>query len=119
MNGSLDTALAVRAKFFRGLADRSRLALLLALRSGEKTVSQLCEETGLSRTNVSSHLACLKDCGLVLSRHEWRHIYYRLVDAKISMLLSASEELVAEHAQRIAHCVNYALDHGREAGTGK
>ncbi|SHJ74133.1 hypothetical protein [Alicyclobacillus tolerans] len=36
MNATIATALSVRAKFFRGLADPSRLALLLALRQGDK-----------------------------------------------------------------------------------
>ncbi|WP_081841462.1 ArsR/SmtB family transcription factor [Alicyclobacillus macrosporangiidus] len=107
MSATVDTALSVRAKFFRGLADPSRLALLLALRQGEKTVSMLSEETGLSQSNVSNHLACLKDCGLVLNRQEWRHVYYRIADEKILRLLSLADEVVAENAQRIAGCVNY------------
>ena len=107
MSASIDTALAVRAKFFRGLADPSRLALLLALRTGEKTVSVLSEETGLSQSNVSNHLACLKDCGLVLHRQEWRYVYYRIADEKILTLLSVADEVVSENAQRIADCVNY------------
>lgn len=104
---SLDTGLAVRAKFFRGLADPSRLALLLALRNGEKTVSMLSEETGLSQSNVSNHLACLKDCGLVLNRQEWRHVHYRIADEKILALLAVADEVVSDNAQRIADCVNY------------
>jgi len=104
---TIDTALSVRAKFFRGLADPSRLALLLALRQGEKTVSTLSAETGLSQSNVSNHLACLKDCGLVLNRQEWRHVYYRIADEKILHLLNVADEVVADNAQRIADCVNY------------
>ncbi|KRW90675.1 TrmB family transcriptional regulator [Alicyclobacillus tengchongensis] len=107
MSTTIDTALSVRAKFFRGLADPSRLALLLALRQGEKTVSTLSAETGLSQSNVSNHLACLKDCGLVLNRQEWRHVYYRIADEKILHLLNVADEVVADNAQRIADCVNY------------
>lgn len=107
MSTTVDTALSVRAKFFRGLADPSRLTLLLALRQGEKTVSSLSAETGLSQSNVSNHLACLKDCGLVLNRQEWRHVYYRVADKKILHLLNVADEVVADNAQRIADCVNY------------
>ncbi|MCL6442661.1 MAG: metalloregulator ArsR/SmtB family transcription factor [Alicyclobacillus sp.] len=102
-----DDALALRAKFFRGLADASRLALLLALREGEKTVSTLVDETGLTQSNVSGHLACLKDCGLVVSRQEWRHVYYRIADDNIERLLSVADDILTENAQRIADCVNY------------
>lgn len=110
MSTTVDTVLSVRAKFFRGLADPSRLTLLLALRQGEKTVSSLSAETGLSQSNVSNHLACLKDCGLVLNRKEWRHVYYRVADKKILHLLNVADEVVADNAQRIADCVNYCAN---------
>lgn len=110
MSVSIDTGLAVRAKFFRGLADPSRLAILLVLRTGEKTVGTLSEETGLSQSNVSNHLACLKDCGLVLKRQEWRHVYYRIADPKIQSMLSMADSIVTENAQRIADCVNYCVN---------
>jgi DNA-binding transcriptional ArsR family regulator len=118
MSVSVGSALSVRAKFFRGLADPSRLALLLVLRNGEKTVSILSEETGLSQSNVSNHLACLKDCGLVLNRQEWRHVYYRIADEKILHLLSVADEVVTENAQRIADCVNYCVSEEKGGDKG-
>lgn len=98
--------LALQAKFFRGFADPSRLALLLALREGEKTVGELVAETGLSQSNASGHLACLRDCGLVESRQEWRRVFYRLADPRIHELLRTAEALVAATAERIYACVN-------------
>jgi ArsR family transcriptional regulator, cadmium/lead-responsive transcriptional repressor len=110
-----DEALALRAKFFRGLADASRLALLLALREGEKTVSTLVEETGLTQSNVSGHLACLKDCGLVISRQAWRNVYYRLSDERVEELLRAADDILAITAERVSRCVNYCTDNIKEA----
>ncbi len=100
------SGLASRAKFSRGLADPSRLALLEALRDAERTVSELVAATGLTQSNVSGHLACLKDCGLVESRQEWRHVYYRLADARIEQLLAAADGILAATAQRVYACVN-------------
>jgi len=100
-----DSTLSLRAKFFRGLADPSRLALLEALRGGEQTVSALVAETGLSQSNVSGHLACLKDCGLVESRQEWRHVYYRLADTDVEHLLTAADRVLATTAQRVLTCI--------------
>jgi DNA-binding transcriptional ArsR family regulator len=62
---ALADGLAVQARLFRGLAESSRLALLQALRDGERTVGELVALTGLSQSNASGHLACLRDCGLV------------------------------------------------------
>src|SRR5687767_6883712 len=50
-----------RAVLLHGLADRSRLSLVEALARGARRVSDLVEETGLSQSNVSRHLACLWD----------------------------------------------------------
>ena len=43
------TSLALKAKFFRGLADSSRLAVIEALRDGSRNVTQIMEITGLSQ----------------------------------------------------------------------
>lgn len=110
-----DSMLALRAKFFRGLADPSRLALLEALRGGERTVSALVAATGLTQSNVSGHLACLKDCGLVESRKEWRHVYYRLADERIEQLLVAADGVRAATALRVLACVN--IPDGPDWGT--
>jgi DNA-binding transcriptional ArsR family regulator len=56
---------ALKAKLFRGFSDTSRLAILEKLRAGPLTVGALVEKTGLSQSNVSNHLGCLRDCGLV------------------------------------------------------
>ena len=62
------------AKLFRGFADPSRLAILQALRDGPRSVGQLVATTGLSQPNVSNHLACLRDCGLVASERVGRRV---------------------------------------------
>lgn len=102
-----DLSLALKAKLFRGLADPSRLALLEALRAGERTVSELTEATGLSQPNASSHLACLRDCGLVLSRQEGRFVYYSLADERIDAALRAAEVILAGVAERMYACTRY------------
>jgi DNA-binding transcriptional ArsR family regulator len=96
--------LPLRAKFFRGLADPSRLALLEALRDGEHTVGELMAATGLSQSNASGHLACLRECGLVASRQEWRHVYYRLAGPAVEHLLAAADLVLSSMADRLAAC---------------
>src|SRR5947209_6329959 len=105
-----EPTLSLEAKLFRGFADPSRLALLLALRDGEKTVGELATETGLLQSNASGHLACLRECGLVESRQEWRRVFYRLADPRVAELLGTAEALVVATAERIYACVN--LDNG-------
>ena len=102
-----DPALELKAKLFRGFADPSRLALLNALRDGEMTVTELVEATGLSQPNASAHLACLRDCGLVLSRPEGRFVYYDIADGRTEELLHEADEILQAVAERIYACLRY------------
>jgi len=102
-----DLSLALKAKLFRGLADPSRLAIIEALRPGEHSVSEIVLETGLSQPNVSAHLHCLRDCGLVTSRQQGRFVFYALVDRRMEDVLSAVEEILSDVAARVYACTRY------------
>ncbi len=102
-----DLGLTLKAKLFRGFADSSRLAIIEALRSGEKTVSELVAETGLSQPNASGHLACLKDCGLVASHQDGRFVHYALTDQRVDRLLRDAEGILAGVGDRIYACTRY------------
>lgn len=100
-------ATTLKAKLFRGFADSSRLAILEGLRNGPATVSALVEYTGLSQSNVSNHLSCLRDCGLVSSNQQGRYVIYQLSDVRVSALLSLADELLADVAKGVYECVHY------------
>lgn len=102
----------IRARFFHGLADPSRLAILDALLDGEKTAGQVASEAGLSPSNASRHLACLKDCGLVEARQDWRHVHYRLASG-VAQLLEANEAFIERVAERVAACRRPEMAGGR------
>ncbi|MDW8234953.1 MAG: metalloregulator ArsR/SmtB family transcription factor, partial [Roseiflexaceae bacterium] len=76
-------AVELQAKLFRGFADPSRLAILEALRDGALTVSEIVQITGLTQSNVSNHLGCLRDCGLVTATPQGRFVYYELSDKRV------------------------------------
>ena len=99
--------LGLKAKLFRGLGDSTRLSILESLSEGEKSTSQIVRETGHSQSNISNHLACLLDCGLVKNRREKKNIFYSLGNKKVSKLLEESDEILADIAHGIYACVNY------------
>ena len=97
----------IQAKLFRGFSDPSRLSILETLRNGAVTVSEIVEETGLSQSNVSNHLGCLRDCGLVVAEQQGRFVYYELSDKRVGQLLTLSDELLADVAKGVYECTRY------------
>ena len=66
------------AERFRALGEPARLHLMNALRSGEQTVGELVESTGLATGNVSKHLRLLHAAGFVTRRKDGLYFYYAL-----------------------------------------
>lgn len=97
----------LKAKLFRGFADPSRLAIVESLRDGPLAVSEIVRRTTLSQSNTSNHLACLKDCGLVLSEQQGRFIYYRLSDDRVAGILGMAEAVLADVARGVYECTRY------------
>ena len=101
--------LALKAKLFRGFADPSRLSILEDLRAGPQSVGDIAARTGLSQSNVSNHLSCLLDCGLVLREQQGRFVYYQLSDPRVALLLGLGDEVLADVARGVYECTRYAL----------
>ena len=102
------SAIDVKAKLFRGLADPSRLAVLEALRERPGCVSEVVERTGFSQPTVSMHLACLWDCGLVERERQGRFVHYRISDPRVSALLDAGDGLLLRVGEHVYVCTRYA-----------
>lgn len=99
-------ATETRAAFFRGLSDPSRLSLIEELARGDHRVTDLAALTGLSQPNVSKHLACLWDCGLVERERRGPEIHYRLV-AGLDEVLASADGVLATTGERVRGCPRY------------
>jgi DNA-binding transcriptional ArsR family regulator len=78
----------------RALADPTRRRLLLTLLDGPAYPGQLAETLGLTRSNVSNHLTCLRGCGLVVGTPEGRQTRYELADRHLAHALTDLLEVV-------------------------
>ena len=67
----------------RVLADPTRVRLLALLEREELTVAELSSATRLAQPRVSTHLARLKDAGLVLDRRAGVSAYYRFNEDRL------------------------------------
>lgn len=70
--------LEAASRHCRLLADSTRLRLLLLLEREELSVAELAAITQLAQPRVSTHLAKLKEAGLVADRREGVYVYYRI-----------------------------------------
>lgn len=102
-------AIELKAKLFQGFADRSRLLILDALAYEERTVSEVVSATGLSQSNISNHLSCLRECGLVIGRRQGRNVRYKISDDRVTFLLMLADELLADVARGVYECTRYGV----------
>ena len=77
----------VLARFGRALADPIRCRILLALREAPAYPADLATALKISRTRLSNHLACLRDCGLVVTVPDGRRTRYELADERLGHAL--------------------------------
>jgi ArsR family transcriptional regulator len=70
-------------------------------------VTDLTRDLGLPQSTVSSHLACLRDCGLIDYRPQGRSSVYRIIRPELMELLSAAETLLAATGDAVDLCPAY------------
>jgi DNA-binding transcriptional ArsR family regulator len=101
--------LDVMNRLGRAMADPTRSRILMALLEGPIYPAALSRELDLSPSNVSNHLTCLRDCGIVVGEPEGRRTRYEVADARLTRALTALLEttLAVDHA---AECIGADCD---------
>ena len=97
----------LHARFFRALGDPTRIRLLqvlTAVPSGECSVGELVAAIDAPQSRVSTHLGCLRWCGLVQTRREGKQIFYRVADPRVRELLALGSAVLHDHAAGVASC---------------
>ena len=84
----------LQAAICKTLSDPTRLMIIHELRNGEMSVGQLTDSLGLPQSNVSHHLATLRDRSVVVTRRDGVTIYYRLANPKIAMACDLVREVL-------------------------
>ncbi len=95
------------ARFFRVLSDPTRvrlLHLLLDAPEAGRTVSELVAAIGAPQGRISTHLGCLRWCGLVQPYREGKYVYYRITDPRVREILALGGAVMRDHAAGIASC---------------
>ena len=86
----------LHARVCKAIADPKRLLIINELRDRELSVGDLCDALHLSQSNVSQHLAILRDRGVVSSRREGTSVIYTLRGKKVLQAVDLLREFLAE-----------------------
>ena len=85
--------MAVRAgevsELLRALANPNRLMIVCTLIGGESSVAQLEHDLGIRQPTLSQQLGALRAAGIVQTRRDAKHVFYRLADAKAAQLIES------------------------------
>src|SRR5699024_7737648 len=84
-----DARIDVMNRLGRAMADPTRSRILLTLLRGPEYPAVLAQNLELTRSNVSNHLACLRDCGIVVAHHQGRQTRYEIAGPHLTRALWA------------------------------
>ena len=86
---TIASRLDVMNRLGRAMADPTRSRILMTLLEGPSYPAVLSRDLGLTRSNVSNHLTCLRDCGIVVAEPEGRKTRYEIADPHLAAALNA------------------------------
>jgi ArsR family transcriptional regulator len=87
----------MQAEIAKVLANPVRLRILTLIGDREVANGALLADLGVSRANLSQHLALLRRAGVLAVRREGIHVYYRLTFPEIKDLCASMREILAKH----------------------
>jgi ArsR family transcriptional regulator len=80
------------ANCLKALAHKTRLLILCYISEGEKSVQELESYLGTSQSNISQHLAKMRDRGIIQFRKQGNLVFYRIEDQKILQLIKLLQD---------------------------
>ena len=86
----------MQAEVCKTLTNPKRIEILNTLQNEEKTVTELVNALGVSKANVSQHLAVMRHKGILATRRVGVNIYYRVANAKVLEACSLMKEVLFE-----------------------
>lgn len=86
----------MHAEVCKALANPKRLEIIYTLKEGELSAGELAKKLGISKANISQHLAVLRHRRVVTARREGVNIYYRISNPKIVKACGLMREVLIE-----------------------
>jgi ArsR family transcriptional regulator len=81
------------SRSLKAMSHPLRLKILCTLGDQEITVQEIVDHVGTSQSNISQHLAILRDKGILASRKDANRVYYRVSDSRTMQLIGMMREV--------------------------
>ena len=81
------------ARSLKAMSHPLRLKILCTLGSNEVSVQDIVDKVGTSQSNISQHLAILRDKGILTTRKDANRVYYRVGDNRTLQLIGKMREV--------------------------
>ena len=85
------------SRSLKAMSHPLRLKILCTLGDEEISVQDIVESVGTSQSNISQHLAILRDKGILASRKDANRVYYRVSDSRTLRLTGMMREVFCSH----------------------
>ncbi len=86
------------SRSLKAMSHPLRLKILCTLGDKEISVQDIVEQVGTSQSNISQHLAILRDKGILDSRKDANRVYYRVGDSRTLRLIDMMREVFCNAA---------------------
>jgi ArsR family transcriptional regulator, virulence genes transcriptional regulator len=98
----------MHAEVCQALSSEHRLAIMYGLKEGERRVTDIAEDLGISVHNVSQHLRILRQALLVKARKEGQTVYYSVANPKFMEACALMREALVEEHQAAGSALHAA-----------
>ena len=85
--------IATAAHALKAIAHPLRLKILCVVGDEEVCVQDIVDAVGTSQSNISQHLAILRDKNVLHTRKDANRVFYRVVDQRTLQLISLMREV--------------------------
>lgn len=81
------------AQAIKAIAHPLRLKILCVLGDREVSVQDIVDQVGTSQSNISQHLAILREKGVLATRKDANRVYYRIGDLRTLKLVGMMRDV--------------------------
>lgn len=83
----------IAARALKAISHPLRLKILCVVGDQEVCVQDIVDAVGTSQSNISQHLAILRDKGVLTTRKDANRVYYRVADQRTLQLIVMMREV--------------------------